>query len=76
MSDNNPTRNLLPHDREHSRASGINGEPIEKMGIYSVTDPDEARTLLRWREGGEAPPVIALRYSAFEEYTRRPLEEP
>ena len=55
---------LLQHHLAHLHGSGLTDETIAAAGIYSVTDPTEAGTLVNWK--GPAPaPAIAFPYLAL-----------
>src|ERR1700733_11739892 len=51
---------LQPQHLDHLRASGLNDNTIAKAKLRSITDPEEARALLRWMPGRSAPSVPAL----------------
>ena len=54
---------LLPHHADHlRRTSGLTDDTIAKASLFSVTEGEAARALLRWTPGGAAPPVPALSF--------------
>ena len=72
MSDEKETRSLLPSHHDHLRRSGITDDSIQRLGLYSVETPAEARRVLNWKEHGQAPatPALAFPYPTHPEYTR------
>jgi len=62
-TDQNTKRTLLPHHYKQLQDSGLTDETIEKSGIYSIVDGEEARELLNWQKDGPTPPVPGMAFS-------------
>ena len=67
---------LLEQHVEHLRGSGLTDETIEQAGLYSITDPDDARRDLRWKPGGGHPPVPAIAIPYEDNYLRARPDTP
>lgn len=64
------TEKLLAHHLEHLRTSGLNDETIAKAELRSVTEPEEARSILRWMPSMRPPGVPAIAFPYRPEYVR------
>ncbi len=66
------TDNLLPQHVLHLRASGLDDVTIMKAQLRSVTEAEEARSILRWMPSMKPPnvPAIAFPYPGNETYVR------